>query len=69
MPTPPTRTDPPDVHATGSPWPLREAATYLSISKRHLHRLIDARKVKSIVIGRRRLVPDDEVRRLAREGC
>ena len=69
MSTPSTHPDPPADHPAGSPWPLPEAAEFLSISKRHLHRLIDSRKVKSIVIGRRRLVPDDEVQRLAREGC
>jgi hypothetical protein len=39
------------------------------VSTRHLIRLIDASKVKSIQIGRRRLIPDSEVQRLAREGC
>lgn len=60
---------PPDLRPPGAPWPLAEAAEFLGISKRHLHRLLDARKVRSIRIGRRRLLTDDEVRRLAREGC
>lgn len=54
---------------SGSPWPIPEAAAFLSVSARHLHRLIDARKVKSILLGRRRLLPDSEVQRLAQEGC
>ncbi|VTR92841.1 dna binding excisionase family domain protein : Uncultured bacterium genome assembly Metasoil_fosmids_resub OS=uncultured bacterium PE=4 SV=1: HTH_17 [Gemmata massiliana] len=55
--------------APGSPWPIAEAATYLSISARHLHRLLDANKVRSVRLGRRRLIPDAEVQRLARDGC
>jgi excisionase family DNA binding protein len=53
----------------GSPWPIPEAAAFLTVSERHLYRLLDARKVRSVRLGRRRLIPDDEVRRLAREGC
>ncbi|MDY3560225.1 excisionase family DNA-binding protein [Gemmata sp. JC673] len=55
--------------APGSPWPLDEAAAYLHISARHLQRLIDASKVRSVRLGRRRLIPDAEVQRLARNGC
>ena len=53
----------------GAPWPVPDAAAFLSVSPRHVQRLIDAGKVRSVRLGRRRLVPDDEVRRLAREGC
>lgn len=56
-------------HPPGAPWPVPDAAAFLSVSARHLLRLIDGRKVKSILIGRRRLIPDAEVQRLAREGC
>jgi excisionase family DNA binding protein len=59
---------PPPNHPAGSPWPIPDAAAFLGISPRHLHRLIDAHKVKSIVLGRRRLVPDSELRRIAAEG-
>ncbi|MBX9625634.1 MAG: excisionase family DNA-binding protein [Gemmataceae bacterium] len=55
--------------AAGSPWPIPEAAAFLTVSPRHLSRLIDAGKVRSVRLGRRRLVPDDEVRRIAGEGC
>ncbi|AMV23320.1 Helix-turn-helix domain protein [Gemmata sp. SH-PL17] len=58
---------PPRPH--GSPWPLDEAAAYLQISARHLHRLLDANKVRSVRLGRRRLIPDTEVQRLACDGC
>jgi excisionase family DNA binding protein len=53
----------------GAPWPVPDAAKFLAISKRHLCRLIDAGKVRSLRIGRRRLIPDAEVQRLARAGC
>jgi excisionase family DNA binding protein len=57
------------VHPPGAPWPIDEAASYLRISERHLHRLIDGGKVRSLKLGRRRLIADAEVQRLAREGC
>lgn len=63
---PPT---PSPVRSPGSPWPIPDAATFLSISERHLHRLLDAKLVRSMRLKRRRLIPDDEVQRLAREGC
>lgn len=53
---------------TGSPWPLTEAARFLNLSHRHLVRLIEADKVKVIRFGRRVLVADAEVQRLAAEG-
>jgi len=49
----------------GKPWGVAEAATFLGISARTLWRLIDARDVKVTRLGRRVLVPDAEVRRLA----
>jgi excisionase family DNA binding protein len=52
----------------GAPWPIADAADYLCVSLRHLVRLADAQKVKTIRFGRRRMVPDFEVRRLAAEG-
>ncbi|CEF48210.1 unnamed protein product [uncultured bacterium] len=65
-----TQTTPiPQSRTPGSPWPIPEAAAFLTVSQRHLYRLLDARKVRSVRLGRRRLIPDDEVRRLARDGC
>jgi len=64
---------PPDAPSTprpaGAPWSIPAAAAFLCISPRHLSRLLDAGKVKSVRLGRRRLIPDAEVQRLAREGC
>jgi excisionase family DNA binding protein len=57
------------VRPGGAPWPIHEAAGFLAVSARHLHRLIEAGRIKSILLGRRRLIPDTEVQRLAREGC
>ena len=67
---PPRPADPPQPpHVPGAPWPIREAAAFRTISERHLFRLLDANQVRSVRLGRRRLIPDEEVRRLAREGC
>jgi excisionase family DNA binding protein len=60
---------PPLPRPPGAPWPIPDAARFLSVSVRHLHRLLDAGKVKSVRLGRRRLIPDSEVQRLARSGC
>lgn len=51
----------------GKPWGVSEAADFLGISARTLWRLIDAKDVKVTRLGRRVLVPDSEVRRLAGE--
>ncbi len=53
----------------GAPWPLDATARYLGVSARHLLRLADMGKVRTIRLGRRRLIPDPEVQRLARDGC
>ncbi|HKA06082.1 MAG TPA: helix-turn-helix domain-containing protein [Gemmataceae bacterium] len=51
----------------GKPWKVAHAADFLGISARTLWRLIDAREVKVARLGRRVLIPDSEVRRLAGE--
>ncbi|HVK16388.1 MAG TPA: excisionase family DNA-binding protein [Fimbriiglobus sp.] len=60
---------PEQTRAPGSPWSINDAAQFLHVSTRHLHRMLDGNKVRSLRLGRRRLIPDEEVRRLAREGC
>ena len=55
-------------HPAGAPWSIQEAAAYLAISTRHLHRLLDAGRVRSVRIGRRVLIPDAELKRLAEHG-
>lgn len=53
----------------GGPWSIPDAARFLTVSERHLYRLLDANKVRSVRLGRRRLIPDAEVQRLAGHGC
>lgn len=53
----------------GALWELPAAAGFLCVSARHLQRQIAADKLGSVRIGRRRLLPDEEVQRLARDGC
>jgi len=52
----------------GAPWTIGHAARHLQISDRHLRRLIEENKVRAIRLGRRVLLTDAEVRRLATEG-
>lgn len=63
---PPT---PPADHPPGAPWPLDAAAVYLQVSRRHLTRLTDLGRIRTVRLGRRVFIPDDEVQRVAREGC
>lgn len=53
----------------GKPWTFIDAAEFLNISVKHLRHLSDMGKVAAVRIGlRKRLIPDSEVRRIAREG-
>lgn len=52
----------------GKPWSIRDAAEFLGISDRHMRRLVDEGRCKHLRFGRRVLVPDAEVRRMAVEG-
>lgn len=53
---------------TGPPWTIPDAAAFMRVSPRHFATLIAKRQVRVIRLGRRVLVPDDEMARLAREG-
>ena len=64
----PAQGDKPAARPAGAPWPMRDAASYWAVSERHVAALVAAGKVRSIKIGGRRLIPDDEVMRVAREG-
>jgi excisionase family DNA binding protein len=64
----PQITHPPAQRPDGAPWPITDAAEYLAVSDRHIRRLIDYGQVRAIRIGRRVLIPSDEIARLAREG-
>jgi excisionase family DNA binding protein len=52
----------------GAPSPLPEAAEFLRVSLRHLAKLAAEEKIRTITIGRRRLVPWAELQRVATEG-
>lgn len=69
MPLPTTTQPPLSLRTPGSPWSIQDAALFLHVSARHIHRFLDAKKVRSLRLGRRRLIADEEVQRLAREGC
>lgn len=56
-------------HQPGAPWSVRNAAKFLTVSERHLVRLIEDGKVASFKLGRRRLIADAEVRRVAEGGA
>jgi len=52
----------------GKPWQVGEASLFLHVSAAHLRRLVAGGKVRSIRLGRRVLIPDVELRRVAAEG-
>ena len=47
-------------------YPIPESAHLLGISPRGVYRLIDAGELRTVTLGRRRLVPADELARLTR---
>jgi excisionase family DNA binding protein len=47
-------------------YPKREAATLLGISKRSVDHLISAKRLASRRVGKRNLIPLDELKRFAR---
>jgi hypothetical protein len=51
-------------HVPGRPWKVPAAAAFLRVSDRHLWRLIAAREVKVIRLGRATLIPDAEMTRI-----
>lgn len=52
----------------GRPWSYAEAADFLGVCGATVARACRDARIKSIAFGRRRLIPDDELRRVAREG-
>ena len=45
---------------------LDRAASMIDLSRRSLYRLIDAGELRTVKLGRRRLVPADELARITR---
>ena len=61
-----------NLHAPSIPllaFSLDEAASAIRISRRSIYNLIDAGTLRTVKIGRRRLVPRDELERLCRAGA
>ena len=54
--------------ATGSPWTFASARAFLCLSDRTFRQLVADGKILTIVIGKRRFVPDAEVSRVSRFG-
>jgi excisionase family DNA binding protein len=52
----------------GKPWTLPEAADFLGVHLRTLRRAIDMNKAKPIRFGRKVMLSDATVRKLAEEG-
>jgi hypothetical protein len=52
----------------GKPWSLRDAAAFWGVSERHVAGLAAAKKIKTIRIGHRVFIADQEAQRVAREG-
>lgn len=51
-------------------YPIPESAHLLGISPRGVYRLIEAGELRTVMLGRRRLVPAQELDRLVRpQGC
>ena len=56
------------MRVAGAPWPMDAAATFLAVSRRTLDRAAKDGSLRTIRLGRRRLIADEEVRRLATRG-
>jgi len=52
----------------GQPWTLTEARAMLGMTEPTLRKYIRLGKIKTIVIGERQRVPDDEMTRICRDG-
>jgi excisionase family DNA binding protein len=69
MPATITKPVPKTDHVPGAPWEVDAAADYLSVSAKHVRRLIADGRIRAIRVGVRVLVPDTELQRVANEGC
>ena len=63
-----TQVPAPAARPPGKPWSLREGAEFVGVCQATLERACRAKRVKSVKVGRRVLIADDELRRVAREG-
>ena len=60
--------EPPGERGPGRPWSYPEAAEFLGVCEATVARACRDARIKAVAFGRRRLIPDDELRRVAREG-
>ena len=60
--------EPPGVRGPGRPWSYAEAADFLGVCGATVARACRDGRIHCVAFGRRRLIPDDELRRVAREG-
>jgi excisionase family DNA binding protein len=58
----------PDTCPPPSLWSIRDAAAHLAVSERTIHDHIKRGRIRTVLIGRRRLVPATEVLRIAEHG-
>ena len=59
---------PPVIRQPGQPWTVAEAAPYLRLCERTLGKHIQAGRIRSYLIGRRRLISDQEIQRISQFG-
>jgi len=52
----------------GRPWSYADAADFLGVCCATVARACRDGRIRCVAFGRRRLIPDDELRRVAREG-
>ncbi|QEL17727.1 helix-turn-helix domain-containing protein [Limnoglobus roseus] len=52
----------------GKPWSLADAAAFLGLHVRTVRRAVDAGKVRAIRFGKRVMIPDEIVKKLASQG-
>ncbi|PWB92040.1 hypothetical protein C5688_03340 [Methylocystis sp. MitZ-2018] len=50
-------------------WRINDACKALGVSRSHVYDLAAAGKLRLVKIGGRTVIPDDEIRRIAREGA
>jgi excisionase family DNA binding protein len=49
-------------------WTVRDARRLLSVSHATIYNLVKSGRLRMVHVGRRALVPDEEIRRLVAEG-
>jgi hypothetical protein len=58
----------PPAREPGRPWSYAAAAEFLGVCPATVARACRGGRIASVALGRRKLIPDHELRRVAREG-